>query len=133
MNFAVVRLAGKQHLVTDNARITVDGDLGKADEVVSLSEVLLLGSDAGVQIGTPLVSGAKLSAKIVSAGKGDKVAVRKFKAKSRYRRHVGFRPTETVLQVIAFGDVKEAKTESKAPKAEATKPAAKKAVKAKAS
>ncbi|KKU91226.1 MAG: 50S ribosomal protein L21 [Microgenomates group bacterium GW2011_GWA1_48_10] len=98
-NFAVVRLAGKQHLVSEDDTLVVDGQLASANDTITLSEVLLLVRGDNCQVGTPLVGGASVQAKILSSGKGVKIDVSKFKAKSRYRRKMGFRPIKTTLKI----------------------------------
>ena len=63
-------------------------------------EVLLVVNDKKVLVGDPLVKGASVKLKIIDKEvKGDKVTVSKFKAKSRYRRKMGFRPKYTKVKV----------------------------------
>lgn len=106
MNFAVIKYAGKQHLVTEGQTLEVEGRMAEGPGELELSEVLLLSLDDKLQIGTPLVSGVKIPAKIVEVGKGEKIDIYKFKAKSRYRKHTGFRPYVTTLEIGNFGGSK---------------------------
>lgn len=99
MDFAVAKITGKQYLVTPGQEIVVSGALGKKDESLVFSEVLLLSRDGKLSVGTPLVEGAKVTARVVGSGKGEKIRVAKFKAKSRYRRVMGFRPLLTTLLI----------------------------------
>ena len=92
MNFAVVRVSGKQYLVEEGDTINID----KPSEI---KEVLLLADDSGVKIGTPLVAGAVVKSEVVSSGLGSKIRVAKFKAKSRYRKVMGFRAKVTKLKI----------------------------------
>ncbi len=127
MNFAVIKFGGKQHLVTPGQKLQVEGNLAEKPGDLELSEVLLLSVGDNLQIGAPLVAGAKVPAKIVSIEKGKKIDIYKFKAKSRYRNHTGFRPFVTNLEIGNFGE--ETKIESKeAPEKQA---APKKSAKAK--
>ncbi|MDR0607268.1 MAG: 50S ribosomal protein L21 [Candidatus Peribacteria bacterium] len=57
------------------------------------------GQGETVKLGKPYVDGAKIEATVGKTGKGEKVAVIKFKRKNRYFRSHGFRPTETVLTI----------------------------------
>jgi len=67
---------------------------------LELGEVLLVMSDEdGVQIGSPFVSGAKVLARVVSQGKGEKLIVFKYKPKKRYRRKTGHRQSLTRLSI----------------------------------
>lgn len=106
MNFAVVKIGGKQHLVSENSEIEVDGNLGKAGDKLTWKEVLLQSLNDAVKIGTPLVDGAEVKTELVSAGKGEKIRVAKFKSKVRYRKVIGFRPLVTKLKVLSIGDEK---------------------------
>lgn len=103
MDFAVVKITGKQYLVKAGDTIQVSGLLGEGKKELDLTEVLLLNLNDDLRIGTPLVDGAKLSAEVVTAGKGKKIRVAKFKAKSRYRRVMGFRPLLTTLKIVSLG------------------------------
>lgn len=104
---AVISLAGKQYLVSEgktfkiDKHVDVEKDLpsGKADKNLEINKVLLTAVDDQVQIGTPLVEGASVTLKIVDQGKADKIAIRRFQAKSRHRRHIGHRQPQTILQV----------------------------------
>ncbi len=127
MQFAVVRFAGKQFLVSPDSKFLVNGTWGVENEEITLSEVLLLSNDANVQVGTPLLPGESVVAKVLSTGKGDKIMVSKFKAKSRYRRTVGFRPQLTTLQVVSLGGATKSAIKSVPKKAPA--PRAKKTTK----
>lgn len=80
----------------------VPGDVG---EVVELSQVLLVAEGEKVQIGSPLVPGAKVRATILGQVRGKKVTVFKFKRRKKYRRKTGHRQQLTRLRVeeIAVG------------------------------
>lgn len=124
MDFAVVRIAGKQYLVKPNQKLEIEGNI--APEVKEYSEIEVLMSSVGdkLEVGTPVVSGLSLKASVISTGKGDKIRVSKFRAKSRYRKTIGFRPYVTMLQFSDFG-TKQAPSESKTAEKKATKKVAK--------
>ena len=102
MNFAVIRLFGKQHLVKEGDLLVVNAKIDTKD--FSINEVLLLNIGEDLKIGTPLVEKAVVKAEVVKTGKGKKIDVIKFKAKSRYRRKMGFRPLETTLKILSIGE-----------------------------
>lgn len=116
MNFAVVKFGGKQHLITEGQKLEVEGLLAEKPGDLELSEVLLLSVGDTLSIGTPLVSGAKIPAKVVEIGKGEKIDIYKFKAKSRYRKHTGFRPFVTTLEIGNFSGQTAPAPKSAAPK-----------------
>ena len=96
MNYAVIRINGKQYKVTEGQELLLD----KTEEDKIDPEVLLLVSDKGIAIGDPLVKGAKVKIKIIDKElKGKKVTVQKYKAKSRYRKKIGFRPKHTKVKI----------------------------------
>lgn len=89
--YAVVETGGKQYRVREGDVIEVERlDAGVGDSVV-LDQVHLVADESGVKIGTPTVSGAKVTAKVQGQGKGRKILVFKFKAKKNYRRRYGHR------------------------------------------
>ncbi|HJY98915.1 MAG TPA: 50S ribosomal protein L21 [Patescibacteria group bacterium] len=97
MKYAVIRIGGQQFKVEEGDEILVGKlkDLKKIDP-----EVLLTVDGESVKVGKPTVKGAKVSLKVISElVKGKKMEIYKFKAKSRYKRHTGFRPQYTSLQV----------------------------------
>ena len=95
--FAVIRLGGKQYKVSEKDEILVDKlkDLKKVEP-----EVLLFVDGEKIEIGTPILTKIKVKIKILSElEKGEKVRVFKYKAKSRQRKHVGFRAQYTRLLI----------------------------------
>lgn len=110
MDFAVIKLAGKQHLVFEGNVVEVAADLGKVGDKLDLSEVLLTNISGKLEIGTPLVAGAKALGEIVFSGKGVKLHISKFKAKSRYRKTIGFRPNLTKIKILSLNDTPVIKT-----------------------
>ncbi len=97
MKYAVVRIGGKQYKVSEGQEILVD----KLKDPKKLEpEVLLFVDDEKTKVGKPVLKDIKVKTKVVSElEKGEKIEVYKFKAKSRYRRHTGFRPQYTRLLV----------------------------------
>ncbi|OGG08678.1 50S ribosomal protein L21 [Candidatus Gottesmanbacteria bacterium RBG_16_43_7] len=96
---AVVKIAGKQYKVTLGDTIVVDhidGDVGMNQ---SFTDVYLVKDDKSIKIGTPTVKGYSVVANISRQLKGEKIHVRRYKSKVRYRKHIGFRPHLTELTV----------------------------------
>lgn len=97
MKYAVVRIGGKQYKVEEGKKILVD-KLTQPKKLVP--EVLLFVDGEKVKVGKPTLKDVKVSLKVVAdLEKGEKIDVYKFKAKSRYKRHIGFRPQYTRLLV----------------------------------
>lgn len=99
MNYAVVKISGKQYRVKAGDVIEVDRLSVEKDGFLDLDDVLLLVSDGEVKIGTPTIPNAKVKAKVLEHKKGEKIRVAKFKAKVRYRRVMGFRSLLTSIKI----------------------------------
>jgi|SRR3972149_2136700 len=93
--YAVLRIKGSQFKISEGEEILVDRLNGKVE-----SETLLVVDAESVKIGKPLVSDTEVKLKVIKEDeKGEKVRVFKYKAKSRYRKRMGFRPVYTRLLV----------------------------------
>jgi large subunit ribosomal protein L21 len=97
--FAVIRTGGKQYKVAPNDVITVEKLAGEAGATIELGEVLMVGDGAEITAGTPLVSGAMVSAELVEQRRADKIIVFKKKRRHNYRRKNGHRQYQTVLRI----------------------------------
>lgn len=98
--FAVVRYQGKQYIVSPGDVITVSHVDSPEGELVHIQDVLLVSDGKKTTIGTPLVSKAVVEAKVLAQKKGEKVTIRRFKSKVRYRKTRGFRPLETDIEIV---------------------------------
>ncbi len=102
--FAVVDIAGHQYKVAAKDVIRVNKLEAKEGDKYVADKVLLV-SDGGkeVKIGAPFVSGAKVEAKVLSHGRGDKIRVFKMKPKKRYQKTQGHRQDYTELEIVKVG------------------------------
>jgi large subunit ribosomal protein L21 len=99
---AVIKTGGKQYLVEPGKKIKVEKITGKEGKEIAFKEVLLVEKNKKLEIGTPLVKGAKVSAKILSQGKDDKVVILKYKSKTRYRVKKGHRQPFTEVEITGI-------------------------------
>ncbi|MEG2570801.1 MAG: 50S ribosomal protein L21 [Clostridia bacterium] len=95
---AIFITGGKQYKVSEGDEIYVE-KLDDSSEDVTFDQVLMLIDGDNATVGTPTVSGATVSAKIVKNGKGKKILVFKYKAKKNYRRRQGHRQPYTKLTI----------------------------------
>lgn len=102
MKYAVISISGKQQVVTEGEKLQVDRLEAKDGDTLEIKDVLLNVDGDKVQIGTPLVEGSKVSAKVVSHERGIKIRVATFKAKSRQRRVKGHRQELTTLEILSI-------------------------------
>lgn len=100
--FAVIRTGGKQYRVAPDQLVTVERLAGEPGASVTLDEVLMVGGDGAVKIGTPVLTGASVSAEVVEQTRGPKVIIFKKKRRQNYRRKKGHRQDLTVLKITAI-------------------------------
>jgi large subunit ribosomal protein L21 len=99
MGYAVIRTGGKQYRVTSGELLRIESLKGDVGSQVEFSDVLLTANEGSVQIGTPLVVGASVTAQIVEHGKERKIIVFKKKRRQGYRRKQGHRQHFTAVRV----------------------------------
>ncbi len=99
MNLAIIKTGGKQYLVSPKDKIKIEKINKKAGEEVSFEEVLLIEKEGKLKIGYPFIKNAKVKAKVLEQGKGDKKTILKYKAKKRYRVKKGHRQLYTEIEI----------------------------------
>jgi len=97
--FAIVKIAGKQYKVAEGDEIVVDKLPDEKGKSIEFDGVLLLVDGEKIQIGQPLVKGAKVKAIIMDELKGEKIRIATYKSKTRYRKVKGFRAQLTKLKI----------------------------------
>jgi large subunit ribosomal protein L21 len=100
--FAVIRTGGKQYRVTPNAVLKVEKLDAEAGATITFTDVLAVGSDAGVTLGAPTVAGAAVTATVVAQDRLDKVIIFKKRRRQNSRRRNGHRQHVTVLRIAGF-------------------------------
>jgi large subunit ribosomal protein L21 len=100
--FAVIRTGGKQYRVTPNAVLKVEKLAAEPGATVTFTDVLALGSAAGVTVGAPTVAGAAVTATVIAQDRLDKVIVFKKRRRQNSRRKNGHRQHVTVLRIAGF-------------------------------
>ncbi len=97
--YAIVDIAGQQFKVEKERKIFVHRLEANEGDTIEFEKVLLLDNNGTVTIGAPLVSGAKVTAKVLSHVKGDKVIVFKKKRRKTFRKKNGHRQYFTQIQI----------------------------------
>jgi large subunit ribosomal protein L21 len=98
MKKAIIATGGKQYVVTEGQSLEVEL-LNAKDKTVSFEPLLVIDGDK-TNVGTPLVSGAKVTAQIIEADvKDDKVMAIRYKAKKRVRKVHGHRQHHTQIKI----------------------------------
>jgi len=97
---AVVKIGGKQYIVAEKEPLLVDR-LPDGTKELTLDALLTIDGDK-TEVGTPLVKGVKVSAKVVEAEvKGDKIRVIRYKSKKRVHKETGHRQKYSKIEVTS--------------------------------
>jgi len=96
---AVIKTGGKQYLVSPGQKIKIEKIDKKEGSEIIFNEVLLLEKGKKIEIGTPLVEGAKVVGKVLKQGKNKKVIIFKYKSKKRYKVKKGHRQPFTEVEI----------------------------------
>ncbi len=97
---AIIKTGGKQYLVAPGKKIRIEKVKVEEGKEIIFDEVLLTVKEEEVKVGTPLIEGAKVKAKVLSHGKGDKVIVFKYKPKKRERTKKGHRQPYSEIEIM---------------------------------
>jgi len=92
MAFSVIKTGGKQYLVEQGTVLNIETlkDVKEGDSV-TFESVLLTDDGKATEVGAPVVSGGKVTGKVMKVGRGKKVMVVRYKPKSRYHKKKGHR------------------------------------------
>jgi large subunit ribosomal protein L21 len=97
--FAIVKTGGKQYRVAPGDILRVERLPGERGDEILLDEVLLVADGDTIQVGQPLVEGARVVGEILRQGRAKKIIVFKKKRRKKYRRKQGHRQLYTAFQV----------------------------------
>ena len=100
--YAVIVSGGKQYRVSQGDVIYVEKLDQEVDSTVNF-DVLMLGSEDVVEVGTPTLAGAKVEGKVVAQVKGEKILIYKYKSKKNYHRRAGHRQAYTKVEITSIG------------------------------
>ncbi|WP_456273889.1 50S ribosomal protein L21 [Bacillus sp. AK031] len=96
--YAIIETGGKQIKVEEGQSIYIEKLTGNEGETVTFDKVLFVGGD-NVKVGSPLVDGATVTAKVEKQGRAKKLVVFKYKPKKNYRRKQGHRQPYTKVTI----------------------------------
>ncbi len=121
--YAILKCGGKQLKVQKGDKVSIERVMSEVGETITLDQIMLLADGDNVTVGTPLVEGATVSAKVTEQMRDKKVIIFKKKRRQNYRRKKGHRQYLTVIEITDIA-TKGGKTKAAAPKKAATKKAA---------
>lgn len=97
--YAIVNIQGQQFKVMENKPLVVHRIQANEGDVLNFDQVLLIDNEGSVKVGSPLISGAKITAKVLGHLRGDKVIVFKKRRRKTYQKSNGHRQDFTRIQV----------------------------------
>ena len=100
--YAVIATGGKQYRVSSGAKLKIEQIAADVGSEIVLDQVLMVADGENVTLGTPLLSGASVKAKIVSHGRGDKVRIFKMRRRKHYRKSQGHRQNYTEIEILGI-------------------------------
>lgn len=100
--YAIVNIAGQQVKVAEKQQVFVNRLSADEGATVNFDKVILVDNDGKVKVGNPLISGASISAKVISHLKGDKVLVFKKKRRKGYQKMNGHRQQFTKIEISSI-------------------------------
>ncbi|REG81199.1 50S ribosomal protein L21 [Marinomonas pollencensis] len=100
--FAVIKTGGKQYRVQEGQTLKVEKLAVEEGGVVEFNDVLLVSNGDDVKVGAPVVEGAKVTAEVVTHGRGDKVKILKFRRRKHSMKRMGHRQWFTEVKVTGI-------------------------------
>jgi len=100
--YAVIATGGKQYRVQQGETLRVEKLDREAGATVEFTDVLLVADGEKIQVGAPLVAGAKVTAEVVEEGRGPKLLIYKYRRRKGYRRKTGHRQPFTALKITGI-------------------------------
>ncbi len=102
MKYAVLSISGSQFLIEEGLILKLDLQKAKEGEKITSKDVLLFTDGEDTQIGTPKLDNVEVQYEVLRNYKGKKLRVATYKAKSRYRRVIGFKPQLTDIKILSI-------------------------------
>lgn len=100
--YAVIKTGGKQYRVAPGDKLKVETLAVDVGQQVTLSDVLTVSDGSNVRVGTPLVSGASVTATVLAHGRHPKITIFKMKRRKHYAKSGGHRQNFTELRIDAI-------------------------------
>lgn len=100
--YAVFRTGGKQYRASQGEKVKVEKLDAAEGATVEFPDVLMVGEGTDVTVGSPLLAGAKVTARVVAQDRHDKISVIKFKRRTTYKRMHGHRQAFTLVEITGI-------------------------------
>ena len=100
--YAVIKTGGKQYRVVAGETLKVEQIPADVGSQITIDQVFMVGEGESVKIGTPVVTGATVTATVVSHGRHDKIKIFKMRRRKHYQKHQGHRQNYTEIRIEAI-------------------------------
>jgi large subunit ribosomal protein L21 len=100
--YAVFKTGGKQYRASQGEKLKIEKLDAAAGDTVEFADVLLVGEGAAITVGKPTIAGARVTARVVSQDRHDKISVVKFKRRTTYKRMNGHRQPFTLVEITGI-------------------------------
>ena len=100
--YAVIQSGGKQHRVKEGETLKLEKIEAETGASYDFEKVLLVGEGENLSVGSPYVSGAKVTAEIVRHDRGKKVKILKFRRRKHHRKQMGHRQWFTEVKITSI-------------------------------
>ncbi|WP_299771354.1 50S ribosomal protein L21 [uncultured Pseudoteredinibacter sp.] len=100
--YAVIKSGGKQHRVVEGETLKLEKIEVATGETIDFDEVLMVANGDDIKIGEPTVAGAKVTAEVVSHGRGEKVTIIKFRRRKHHMKRQGHRQWYTEVKITGI-------------------------------
>ena len=100
--YAVIQTGGKQYRVTTGEKLKIERIAGEVGQEITLDRVLLVADGEALKMGAPLVAGARVKAKVLKHGRGEKIRIFKLNRRKHYRRSQGHRQGYTEIEILGI-------------------------------
>jgi large subunit ribosomal protein L21 len=97
--YAIIQDGGRQYQVEEGQELALDYRDASSGQELKLERVLAVSTDQGLQLGTPTVAGASVTAEVVGVALGEKLTVQKLRRRKTYRRKAGHRQLHTLVKI----------------------------------
>jgi len=97
--YAVIKTGGKQYRVVAGEKLKVEQITADVGSEIVLDQVFMVAEGDNIKVGAPLVDGAKVTATIISHGRGEKIRIFKMRRRKHYQKHQGHRQNYTEIQI----------------------------------
>ena len=99
--YAVIKTGGKQYKVAAGEKLKIEQIAADVGQQIVIDQVLAVGSGAELQVGTPWVVGASVTATVLAQGRHDKVRIFKMRRRKHYQKRQGHRQNFTEIEIGA--------------------------------